>query len=114
MIGTLINQRYRVTDELGRGGMGVVYSAHDELLDRDVAVKLLSFSELGSQGRARLLHEARAAARLNHPNIINVYDAGETDGFSFIVMELLRGDSLYQRRPTSLTEILSIARQICA
>ncbi|HVN53530.1 MAG TPA: protein kinase [Anaerolineaceae bacterium] len=114
MIGTLINERYRVIAELGRGGMGVVYNAHDELLDRDVAVKVLSASELGSQGRARLLHEARAAARLNHPNIINVYDAGEMDGSSYIVMELLHGDSLYERRPTSLAEILTVARQILA
>jgi predicted ATPase len=113
MIGTVFDGRYRIEAELGRGGMGIVYRAHDTLLDRDVAVKLLSESGLGTQGRARLLHEARAAARLNHPNIIAVYDAGEAGGFAFVIMELLEGASLYKQRPRSLDEILAVARQIC-
>src|SRR5512133_3261217 len=98
-----INNRYLIQSELGRGGMGIVYRAHDELLERDVAVKVLWSSQVGSQGRARLLREAQAAARLNHPNIINIYDAGDVsttaEGFSYIVMELLDGESLYERRP---------------
>jgi serine/threonine protein kinase len=77
MIGTVSNERYRIDVELGRGGMGVVYRARDTLLDRDVAVKVLSDSRLGTEGRARLLHEAQAAAKLNHPNIVSVHDAGE-------------------------------------
>ena len=68
MIGQLLNERYRLEAELGQGGMGVVYRAHDMLLDRDVAAKVLSSSGLSAQGRARLLREAQAAARLNHPN----------------------------------------------
>jgi serine/threonine protein kinase/tetratricopeptide (TPR) repeat protein len=112
MIDTRINNRYLIKSELGRGGMGIVYHAHDTLLERDVAVKVLWTGALGSQGRARLLREAQAAARLNHPNIINVYDAGDTDGLSYIVMELLTGDSLFERKPESMDEILNVLRQI--
>ena len=77
MIGTLINKRYRLDSELGRGGMGTIYRAHDTLLDRDVAVKVLSDATLGAESRARLLREAQAAAQLNHPNIVSIHDAGE-------------------------------------
>jgi len=114
MIGQLLNERYRLEAELGQGGMGVVYRAHDMLLDRDVAAKVLSSSGLSAQGRARLLREAQAAARLNHPNIVAVYDAGEADGLPFIVMELVEGESLYKHRSQDLAETCSIARQICA
>ncbi len=113
MLQTLINDRYFLESELGRGGMGIVYRAHDQLLQRDVAVKVLSSSSLGSQGRARLLREAQAAARLNHPNIINIFDAGGVDGMSYIVMELLDGSSLFEDRPQTLEEILDVTRQVC-
>src|SRR5574338_1049418 len=113
MIDTKINDRYLIINELGRGGMGVVYRAHDTLHERDVAVKVLWTSALGSQGRARLLREAQAAARLNHPNIINIFDAGGVDGMSYIVMELLDGASLYEDRPKTLEEILDVTRQVC-
>ncbi len=93
--------------------MGIVYRANDNLLQRKVAVKVLSTASLGSQGRARLLREAQAAAHLNHPNIINIYDAGDTDGLSYIVMELLDGDSLFDRRPETIEAILDVTRQIC-
>jgi tetratricopeptide (TPR) repeat protein len=114
MIGTLLNDRYRLDAELGHGGMGTVYQAHDMLLDRDVAVKVLSSSTLGVEGRARLLHEAQAVARLNHPNIVKVYDAGTSAGMSFVVMELLTGNSLFVTRPTEIDAILAIVGQICA
>jgi tetratricopeptide (TPR) repeat protein/regulation of enolase protein 1 (concanavalin A-like superfamily) len=74
----------------------------------------MSVAALDTEGRARLLHEARSAARLNHPNIVTVHDVGETDGSPFIVMELVGGESLYDRRPQALDEIVSVARQICA
>ncbi len=106
--------RYRLDSELGRGGMAVVYRAYDTLLEREVAVKVLMPGTLGTEGRARLLSEARAVAKLNHPNIVAVYDAGEKDGSAFIVMELIQGESLHTHRPQSLGEILSITRQICA
>lgn len=114
MIGTLLNDRYRLDAELGQGGMGTVYRAHDMLLDRDVAVKLLTSTALGSEGRNRMLHEAQAVARLNHPNIVKVYDAGKFEGLTYIVMELLIGESLFTKRSTDIDTILDITRQICA
>jgi predicted ATPase len=113
MIGAVLNERYRLDAEVGQGGMGVVYRARDMLLDRDVAVKVLSEAALGAEGRARLLREARSVARLQHPHIVSVYDAGEADGLPFIVMELVVGESLFDRRPQDLSEILSIACQVC-
>ena len=74
---TLLNDRYLITAELGRGGMGVVYRANDTLLGRDVAIKVMSVSELGTGEQARLMQEARAAASLNHPNVVAVHDVGE-------------------------------------
>ena len=111
ILGTCLNERYRLDAELGRGGMGRVYRAHDTLLDRDVAVKVLSATKLGTAGRAHLLREAQAAAKLNHPNIVSVHDAGEAQipdpadpagpavPMPFIVMELVDGPSLHDRRP---------------
>ncbi len=113
MLQELINNRYYLEAELGRGGMGIVYRARDTLLQRDVAVKVLWASALGSQGRARLLREAQAAASLNHPNIINIYDAGDANNVPYIVMELLDGESLYEHRPQDLETTLDILRQIC-
>ena len=94
--------------------MGTVYRAHDTLLDRDVAVKVLNEAGLGTEGRARLLREAQAVAKLNHPNIVAVHDAGEADSTPFIVMELVEGPSLRECPPQTLEEILAIARQLCA
>ncbi|MFB4318411.1 serine/threonine-protein kinase [Actinomadura sp. 21ATH] len=98
--GAVLAGRYRLVGLLGRGGMGAVWRAHDEQLDRDVAVKELRLPEqLDDAGRrtwiARVDREARAAARLRHPGIVTVYDRvpGE-DGRPWIVMELVRGRSL--------------------
>src|ERR687898_385528 len=88
--------RYRVVRHLANGGMASVWEAHDELLDRDVAVKLLA-SHLGEDERARrrFAREARAAAGLSsHPNVVTIYDVAELEGQSFIVMELLRGGTV--------------------
>jgi predicted ATPase/DNA-binding SARP family transcriptional activator len=109
-----LQERYRLEAELGRGGMGVVYRAHDTLPERDVAVKVLSQATLDSENRARLLREAQAAAGLNHPNIASIHDAGEVDGSPFIVMELVEGPSLHEQRPEALDDILAIACQVCA
>jgi len=114
LIGTLLSQRYRLDDEIDRGGMAIIYRGYDTLLDRQVAVKVVSEGQtLGTEGRSRLLAEARAAAQLNHPNIVSIYDAGESDGAPFIVMELVEGESLHTRRPESLEETVFIARQVC-
>ncbi|HZD55867.1 MAG TPA: protein kinase [Anaerolineales bacterium] len=112
MIGELVNQRYRIESELGRGGMGVVYRARDTLLEREVAFKVLSSLALGTEGRAQLLSEARAAAQLNHPNIVTIYDAGETGGSPFIVMELIDGENLYEHKLQTMEEIIAVAAQI--
>ena len=124
MIGQLLQGRYRLEKELGRGGMGLVYQGHDTLLNRPVAVKVLSGADLGSRGRSRLLSEAQAVARLNHPNIVGVYDAGfipptqsielQTAPAPFIVMELVDGQTLRQTPKLPLETTLAILRQICA
>ena len=86
---------YRIISRLGAGGMGEVYRARDEQLDRDVAVKVLPASSFDDPtARARLVREARAAAALNHPNICTVYEVGEADGQAYIAMELVDGRTL--------------------
>jgi len=88
---------YRITGKLGEGGMGVVFRARDDQLQRDLAVKLLSAGSLDdSIARARLLREARAAASLNHPNICTIYEVGEAEGRVYIAMELVEGRPLSQ------------------
>jgi tetratricopeptide (TPR) repeat protein len=118
VIGALLNDRYRLDAELGQGGMGTVFRAHDTLLDRYVAIKVLSAAVLTEGSRGRLLSEARSAAQLNHPHIVSVYDAGEANlagaSIPYVVMELVEGPSLHQRRPASLDEALAIASQVCA
>jgi len=81
---------YRVVAKIGEGGMGVVYRAHDEVLHRDVAVKVVHM-EPGTDSSAsqRLLHEARASSSLAHPNICTIHEVGEADGQLYIVMELV-------------------------
>ena len=88
---------YRIITKLGEGGAGVVYEAHDERLDRRVALKMLRDTNNDPQGRERLWREARAAARVSHPNICQLYEIEEADGELFIAMELLEGESLAVR-----------------
>ena len=114
MIGKTINGRYRVEKQVGEGGMGVVYQAFDLTLERNVAVKVLNNTNFADEGKSRLIQEAKSTARLNHANIVTVYDAGEVDGSPYIVMELVSGDSLFARPPKSLPDIISTARQLCA
>ena len=110
---TLLNARFRLGSELGRGGMAIVYRAHDELLDRDVALKVVRKPELAPEDRQRMMREARMAARLHHPNIVTVYDAGEIDGQPFIVMELVEGRSAFQEPPATLQASVAIACRLC-
>jgi serine/threonine-protein kinase len=87
--------RYRLERPLGHGGMASVYLGRDTELDRPVAVKLLAENAAGDDGlRKRFLREARLAARLSHPNVVNVYDAGEDDGRPYLVMEHVQGETL--------------------
>lgn len=85
--------RYVVESILGEGGMGIVYQAHDEKLDRKVALKMLA-SAGDEAARGLVLREARAVAALDHPNAIAIYDVGEVDGEPYIAMELVQGDTL--------------------
>ena len=94
MVGKRIRQ-YEIREELGRGGMGVVYKAHDTTLDRTVALKLVPEAKgASSEQRLRLLNEAKAAAGLNHPNICTVYEVGEDAGVQFIAIEYVEGHTL--------------------
>jgi tetratricopeptide (TPR) repeat protein len=87
-------ERYLLRDRLGEGAMGVVWRAHDRTLDREVALKLLHDRFLGDDHQARLAAEARAMARLSHPNVVGVYDAGVQGGRAYLTMELVRGATL--------------------
>jgi serine/threonine-protein kinase len=110
--------KYRIVERIGRGGMGTVFKAHDPILNRQVALKVIS-GELGvtEEMRARFYREARACAKLSHPNIIVVYDLGEDEGRLFIVMELLEGEELKsiigQRKSLSLETKLALMIQVC-
>ncbi|MBI5880289.1 MAG: tetratricopeptide repeat protein [Chloroflexi bacterium] len=113
VIGTTLLNRYRIDAELGHGGMGLVYRGHDLWLDRPVAVKVINRPGLDDEHHARLRREARAAAKLNHPNIISVFDINESGGMPFIVMELLDGQTLREAGPFSLAQVMQIAGQLC-
>jgi eukaryotic-like serine/threonine-protein kinase len=112
---TVVGGRYRLERQLGRGGMGTVHLAHDLELDRPVAVKLLAESLAGDEAfRKRFLREARVAAQLSHPNVVAVYDAGETgDGLPYIVMEYVAGTTLEGRGPLPPREAAGLALQAC-
>jgi non-specific serine/threonine protein kinase len=107
---------YRILQELGGGGMGVVYLAEDTRLGRKVAVKLLP-PQLSRDPQAleRFQREARVASSLNHPHICTLHDIGEQDGQRFIVMELMDGQTLKHRigaQPMPIEEVLDLGIQI--
>jgi Tol biopolymer transport system component/predicted Ser/Thr protein kinase len=108
--------QYRVTASIGAGGMGEVYRATDTRLGRDVAIKVLPAAMAGHpERRQRFEQEARAASALNHPNILTVYDIGETDGTTYIAMELVDGKTLRELlasgEPLPTKRLLDIAVQ---
>jgi serine/threonine protein kinase/tetratricopeptide (TPR) repeat protein len=126
---------YRILEKIGSGGMGEVYRAQDTRLDREVAIKLVSdvfladgfsgspspgassakSSSPGTVSHRRFLREAQAASALNHPNICTIHDIGEQNGRPYLVMELLRGETLKQllhKGTVSVTEIVTFSRQI--
>jgi len=86
--------RYRLDEKLGSGGMGVVLRAWDPALEREIAIELLHSNLHDAAGRDRAIREARALARLQHPNVVAVYDVGEHDGGVFIATELVDGETL--------------------
>ncbi len=109
---------FRILEQLGDGGMGVVYRARDERLERDVALKLLPAGALADESARNLCHrEARTLSRLNHPGIATLYDLGRDQGADFLVMEFVVGESLEQRLgsgPLAEDEIASLGDQIAA
>jgi predicted Ser/Thr protein kinase len=110
--------KYEVRERIGRGGMGMIFKAHDPVLNRAVALKVISTDiEVTDELRARFFREAQACARLSHPNIVTVYDMGEDDGRLFIVMEFLEGEELRhviaQRKALALEDKLAIMVQVC-
>ena len=105
--------RYSVLRQLGEGGMGVVYAGYDKELDRKAAVKLLRAAGLPSEERrARILREAQGLARVSHPNVVSVYEVGETQGQVFIAMEFVDGTTLtdWQERSRRWDEVLKMYR----
>jgi serine/threonine protein kinase/WD40 repeat protein len=117
LIGTMLG-KYLLVGRLGQGGMGVVYQGEDSHLQRAVAVKVLSTSStLDGSAIQRFVLEARAAARLNHPNVVAVYDIGRQDNVSYIVMELVQGSSaqdlLQERGALPWPEATRIITEVC-
>ena len=113
--------RYAIIGELGKGAMGVVYRATDPTIGRTVALKTMRLDVHGLDAEemlARFRNEARLAGVLNHPNIVTIYDAGETDGLFYIAMEYIEGETLHhllqQRRVLPVEQVIDLATQVCA
>ena len=110
--------RYEVLDEIGHGAMGTVCRARDPLIERTVAIKTVAISQLqqeGADAEARFLREAQSAGRLSHPNIVTIYDVGETDALAYIAMEYLTGTTLrdvMNTGPIPLDLVLDTALQM--
>ena len=114
-IGSL--SKYRILEKLGAGGMGEVYKAEDLALLRIVAIKVMAREgERTQTGPIRFLREARAASAINHPNIVTIYEIGETDEHSYIVMEYIEGRSLRSLMTTNelkAEKVIDISLQTC-
>jgi len=115
----MVGQRlahFRIIEQIGAGGMGIVYRARDEQLDREVAIKILPTASFHDPtARARLLREARTASKLNHPHICTVYEVGESDGKVYIAMELVEGQTLSAQlaaAPLTVENVLHFGSQL--
>ncbi len=117
MIGQRLSH-YQIIERVGAGGMGVVYRAHDDLLDRDVAIKVLPAGSLGDENaRRRFRKEAWSLGRLNHPNIATVHEFGSQDGNDFLVTEYIAGitlDTKLARGPLPVAEVVRLGVQLAA
>jgi eukaryotic-like serine/threonine-protein kinase len=110
--------KYQIVGKIGHGAMGEVFKAHDPLLNRLIAVKTIAGSASAEgDARKRFLREAQSAARLNHPNIITVFDLGEDQGRIYMAMELLEGTDLRElintRSATDLGQKIDFMEQVC-
>ncbi|WP_379133503.1 Stk1 family PASTA domain-containing Ser/Thr kinase [Paenibacillus sp. sgz500958] len=118
MIGHELGGRYQVIERIGGGGMALVYRAHDILLNRNVAIKVLRSQFVHDEEFIRRFRrEAQSAASLSHPNVVSIYDVGQEDEIHYIVMEYIEGKNLNEiikeRAPLQVDESVRIASQIC-
>ena len=119
IIGRRISGRYKIIEMIGGGGMANVYLAHDMILDRDVAIKILRMDFSDNENFIRRFHrEAQSATSLAHPNIVNIYDVGEEDDIYYIVMEYVEGMTLkqyiQQHSPLSVHKVIEIMEQLAS
>ncbi|QED47492.1 Stk1 family PASTA domain-containing Ser/Thr kinase [Cytobacillus dafuensis] len=117
MIGKRISGRYKILETIGGGGMANVYLAHDMILDRDVALKMLRLDFANDEEFIRRFHrEAQSATSLAHPNIVSIYDVGEEDSIYYIVMEYVEGQTLkqyiQQESPVRVENVIEIMKQL--
>ncbi|MEP6741939.1 MAG: ABC transporter substrate-binding protein [bacterium] len=115
MIGQTLSNRYEIKTELGRGGMGVVYRAHDPLLNREVAIKLIPPTLLNPETEQRFQREAQLVAQMDHPAIVPIFDFGKHEGSLFFVMPVVQGTNLrWFEREGALTlgEVIDIGIQV--
>ena len=115
MIGQTLSNRYDIRTELGRGGMGVVYRAHDPLLNREVAIKLIPPTLLSSETEQRFQREAQLVAQMDHPAVVPIFDYGKHEGSLFFVMPVVQGTNLrwFQREGAlTLGEVIDIGIQV--
>ncbi len=117
-IGSLVNNRYRLDAEIGRGGMGIVYRAHDLTTDRDVAIKVINLDQANALTRQQFSREAEITRQLSHPHIVNVYETGVVDSGGrelspYIAMELVQGCGLDSMRGLTYARIIDLGKQIC-
>ena len=109
--------KYRILESIGRGGMGAVYKAEDATIGRLVAIKVLLTDFEDEEMQKRFYAEARSTGKLHHPNIVTLYDLGETGGSPYLVMQFLEGESLYKvltsSRQLTMVEVFDIVRQVC-
>src|SRR6266496_6076604 len=110
VIGELLGH-YRIVSKIGQGGMGVVYRAHDEVLKRDVVLKVVGEGNVVERSsREHLLHEARASSALSHPNICTIHEVGEFNDELYMVMELVEGKTLKEQIKGAGLAVESILR----
>jgi len=118
LVGRILDRRYQIIERIGGGGMADVYRAHDALLERPVAVKVLRPQFTGDEEFVRRFRlEAQAAARVSHPHIVNIYDVGKDEDVYYIVMEYIKGETLKEyiqkTGKLSVEEAVGISLQIC-
>ncbi len=119
MLGKVLNERYKIIKKLGKGGMALVFEAQDLLLDRQVAIKMLRPEYVTDKDfTKKFRHEAKAVARISHPNVVSIYDIARDNNYHYLVIENIEGSNLKyiinDRGKLTITESLDIANQICS